>query len=68
MNFGTIIGLVNTAISACFQWFTRLMNTIGAYNYVIAGITVMIVFRFIVFPVVSGRAVNTGDHKKSKEE
>lgn len=68
MNFASIISSIHVAITASFKWFLDMCNATGAYYYVLGGIITMLIFRFLVFPLVAGRRVTFGDHSRKADQ
>ena len=59
-------GLINTAISACFDFFESLSVYFGLINITIGILLVVCSYRFILSPIMGGRSFGLGSDSVKK--
>lgn len=54
---------------ACMEWFGTFGNVLGNFVPVLLGLfTVATTFRFVLFPIMSGRAISAGSDKANSRK
>lgn len=56
----SFINIVMSALTSAYNWLMQLVNSLGMYSYVIGILLLMLIFRFILRPLMSGGIPGVG--------
>lgn len=59
--FEQALAQVLRAVGQCIDWFSLILVQMGAWVYVWGMLIAMLVFRFIILPIVQGEPIRRGD-------